>query len=74
MGFTHTRCQESGVWRARCHHAEVVVEKGERFPECAECRRGVEWHRVGSARPSRGGDPRAIYDDWSEGWWPGKAD
>ena len=48
MAFTKHTCEESGVWAGRCGHAQVVVSKGERFPECAGCHRGIDWHLVRS--------------------------
>ncbi|HTZ08248.1 MAG TPA: hypothetical protein VMB72_04200 [Acidimicrobiales bacterium] len=72
MAFTNTRCKETGVWAGRCGHGEIALHRGERFPQCPECRRGIDWHRV--SRTDR--DQRTGRDDsdWAdEGWWPGKA-
>lgn len=73
MPFTNHTCDESGVWAGRCGHAQVVVTKGERFPECSGCRRGIDWHLVGSVGDALRRDPRQQYaDSADEGWWPGK--
>jgi len=72
MAFTNSRCRESGVWAGRCGHQEISLHRGERFPECSECRRGIAWHKVARS-PHERRDPREAFDDWAdEGWWPGK--
>jgi hypothetical protein len=73
MGFTNQTCEESGVWAGRCGHAKIVVTKGDRFPECSGCRRGIDWHHVGSVGDALRDDPRAKFaDSADDGWWPGK--
>jgi hypothetical protein len=74
MAFTNRTCEESGVWVGRCGHGQIVVTKGERFPDCAGCRRGIDWQRVGSVGEALRKDPRrAMAASADEGWWPGKA-
>ncbi len=73
MAFTNRTCDESGVWAGRCGHGQVVVTKGERFPECAGCRRGIDWHLVGSVGDALRHNAKPSYaDSADEGWWPGK--
>ena len=76
MPFSNRTCDESGVWTGRCGHEQIVVAKGERFPDCTGCRRGIDWQLIGSVGTAlRRRDPRQIYaDSAEEGWWPGKAD
>jgi hypothetical protein len=74
MAFTNRMCDESGVWVGRCGHEQVVVAKGERFPECSGCRRGIDWQRVGGEGETRPKKPRPSFADTADdGWWPGKA-
>ena len=74
MTFTNRTCDESGVWAGRCGHGQVVVTKGERFPDCAGCRRGIDWHLVGPVGAAPRKDTRQAYAaSADEGWWPGKA-
>jgi len=74
MGFTNRTCDESGVWTGRCGHEQIVVAKGERFPECTGCRRGIDWQLIGSVGDALRRDPRQMYaDSADDGWWPGKA-
>ena len=74
MAFTNRTCDESGVWAGRCGHEQVVVSKGDRFPECSGCRRGIDWHLVGTVGEALRKNPRSLYaDSADEGWWPGKA-
>ncbi len=62
MAFTRQVCEETGAWAGRCGHPPVTVTKGERFPECPGCHRGIAWHLVSgasgagrrSANPDRG--------------------
>jgi hypothetical protein len=73
MGFTNRTCDQSGVWKGRCGHGEIVVTKGERFPECSGCRRGIDWQLVGSVGDALRKAPNQKYaDSGEEGWWPGK--
>ena len=72
MAFTNRTCEESGVWGGRCGHAPVVVTKGERFPDCPGCRRGIDWHLVGSVGDTLRKRPRQSADPADDGWWPGK--
>jgi hypothetical protein len=74
MAFTNRTCDESGIWAGRCGHGQITVTKGERFPDCAGCRRGIDWQRVDGAgeTPRRGPRP-SFADTGDEGWWPGKA-
>ena len=73
MGFTNRTCDQSGVWTGHCGHGEIVVTKGERFPECSGCRRGIDWHLVGSVGDALRKTPNQKYaDSAEEGWWPGK--
>ena len=78
MAFTRQMCEETGSWAGRCGHTPVVVTKGERFPECPGCRRGIAWNlvvdaggagRKGAARTSTS---QAYADSADVGWWPGK--
>jgi hypothetical protein len=74
MTFSNRTCDESGTWAGRCGHGQVVVTKGERFPDCAGCRRGIDWHLVESAGGAPRKDSRQAYAaSADEGWWPGKA-
>jgi hypothetical protein len=74
MPFTNRTCDESGVWVGRCGHGQIVLAKGERFPDCAGCRRGIDWRRVGSVGEASRQDPRhTVTASADEGWWPGKA-
>jgi hypothetical protein len=73
MAFTNRTCEESGVWAGRCGHGQIVVTKGERFPDCAGCRRGIDWHRVGTVGKALRQNPLQKYaDSADEGWWPDK--
>jgi hypothetical protein len=73
MAFTNRTCEESGVWAGRCGHGQIVVTRGDRFPDCAGCRRGIDWHLVGSVGQALRKDPRQKFDSADEGWWPDKA-
>lgn len=74
MAFTNQRCDESGVWAGHCGHAPVVVSKGDRFPECSGCKRGIDWHLVGTVGEALRKNPQAMYaDSADEGWWPPQA-
>jgi len=72
MAFTNRTCEESGVWTGRCGHGQIVMTKGERFPDCSGCRRGIDWHLVGSVGDALRKSPRQRFDSAEEGWWPGK--
>jgi hypothetical protein len=73
MAFTNRTCEESGAWTGRCGHGQITVSKGERFPECSGCRRGIDWHLVESGGDARGKHPTQKFaDSADEGWWPGK--
>jgi hypothetical protein len=72
MAFTNRTCEESGVWTGRCGHGQIVVTKGERFPDCSGCRRGIDWHLVGTVGDALRTSPRQRFDSADEGWWPGK--
>jgi len=75
MAFSRQICEETGAWAGRCGHPPVTVTKGERFPECPGCRRGIGWHLVSGASGAgrRRAKPSASYaDSADEGWWPGK--
>jgi len=75
MAFTNWMCKETGVWAGHCRHGEITVSRGERFPECPGCRRGIDWHLVRPAGNAQRHDPRRAGADWAdEGWWPGKND
>jgi hypothetical protein len=73
MPFTNRTCEESGVWTGRCGHGQIVVSKGEHFPDCEGCRRGIDWRLVGSVGEALRKNPRPKFDSPDEGWWPGKA-
>jgi hypothetical protein len=74
MAFTNRTCDESGVWAGRCGHEQVVVSKGNRFPECSGCKRGIDWHLVGTVGEALRKNPKATYvESADDGWWPGKA-
>ena len=73
MAFTKSTCTESGTWAGHCRHGDIVVNAGERFPDCPGCRRGIDWHRVGPVGATGRRDPRRNNEDWvDEGWWPEK--
>jgi len=72
MAFTNRTCEESGVWTGRCGHGQIVVTKGERFPDCSGCRRGIDGHLAGSAGAPLRKSPSKSSDPADKGWWPGK--
>ncbi|HLM96406.1 MAG TPA: hypothetical protein VK283_08820 [Acidimicrobiales bacterium] len=73
MAYTNQICDETGVWTGRCGHGQIVVTKGERFPQCEGCRRGIDWRLVGEGYKTRGHNAREqSIDAEEEGWWPGK--
>ncbi len=73
MAFTKQICEETGTWSGRCGHGQILVHKGERFPECEGCRRGIDWLLVADKSDER---TRMTLeqnaDAEEEGWWPGK--
>ena len=73
MAFTKQVCGETGTWSGRCGHPAIVVHEGERFPDCAGCRRGIDWHLVDDTNDARGRRAReqSTFAE-AEGWWPGK--
>jgi hypothetical protein len=72
MGFTNQTCDQSGEWKGRCGHASIVVTKGERFPECSGCRRGIDWRHVDGPGSPRKDSAQKYADSADDGWWPGK--
>jgi len=73
MTYSDHVCTEDGAWEGNCHHGRIVVRRGEHFPECPGCRRGIDWHRVGPIPEATHRDVRSACWDWAgDGWWPGK--
>ena len=48
MSATGERCLQSGKWMGLCKHPATTVWKGDKFPICETCKRGISWKMVES--------------------------
>jgi hypothetical protein len=47
MGYTGHKCEQSGIYRGNCScRTEIALSKGDTYPPCRTCSKGVTWTLV----------------------------